>query len=76
MRIALANLTYPSGLEDSVSRATSAIADAGAAGARAVCFPECYVPGYRGLGHAPPHSTSESLERAWQVIAATAARER
>ena len=52
VRVALANLRYPHSPEDSVARVERAIAEAGAARAQLVCFPECYVPGYRGLGHA------------------------
>jgi len=67
MRIALANLPYPSSPADSVARAVAAIA--GARGAQIVCFPECYVPGYRGLGHAPPPPDPGFLEEAWTTIA-------
>jgi predicted amidohydrolase len=70
-RIALANLRYPSSPDDAVARVERAIA-----GARAdvICFPECYVPGYRGLGHAPPPPDPVFLERAWTAIAAAAAK--
>ncbi len=68
MRIALANLPYPTDPHDSVARATAAIADAGRVGARILCFPECYVPGYRGLGHAPPGPDATFLDRAWRAI--------
>ena len=71
-RVALANLRYPANPEDSVSRVQDAIARAAAERARLVCFPECYVPGYRGLGHAPPPSDAAFLERAWTAIAAAA----
>ena len=47
VRIALANIPFPSGPEDSVSRVEAAVAKAGAAGALVVCFPEGYIPGYR-----------------------------
>jgi predicted amidohydrolase len=73
-RIALANLAYASSPEDSVERVRSALADAAAGGARLVCFPECYVPGYRGLGHAPPAPDAAFLERAWATIAEAAKR--
>lgn len=46
LRIALANLEIPDSPEDSVERAERAVATAAAAGARVVCFPEAYVPGY------------------------------
>jgi predicted amidohydrolase len=67
MRIALANLPYPSSPEDSVARVVAAIGQA--RGAQIVCFPECYVPGYRGLGHAPPPPDPVFLEKAWTTIA-------
>lgn len=67
LRIALANLRYPESPDDSVARVVAALAHAG--GARIMCFPECYVPGYRGLGHAPRSVDEEWLERAWARIA-------
>jgi predicted amidohydrolase len=67
VRIALANLRYPESPDDSVARVVAALAHAD--GARIMCFPECYVPGYRGLGHAPPSVDEEWLERAWARIA-------
>jgi len=74
VRIALANLGYPHTPDDSVDRAVRAIAHAGAERAALICFPECYVPGYRGLGHAPPPPDAAFLDRAWTTIAAEAAR--
>jgi predicted amidohydrolase len=74
VRIALANLRYPRSPQDSVARVERAIDQAGAARAQIVCFPECYVPGYRGLGHAPPPPDTGFLEGAWSAIAAAAAR--
>lgn len=73
-RIALANLPYPASPDDSVAQAAAAIARAASEGARLICFPECYVPGYRGLGHAPPPPDARFLEHAWTVLA-NAARE-
>jgi len=54
-------------------RATSAIAEAGCEGARVVCFPECFVPGYRwpDVPAAPPDAAF--LSAAW-AEAADAAR--
>src|SRR5687767_12756797 len=46
-RIALANIRFPGSPDDSVERATLAIEQAGREEARIVCFPECFVPGYR-----------------------------
>jgi predicted amidohydrolase len=76
VRVALANLRYPATPEESVVLAERAIAEAGAAGALVVCFPECYVPGYRGLGKEPPPPDAAFLERAWGRIAAAGARAR
>lgn len=74
VRIALANLPYPHDPDDSVARAERAIAEATAARAEVICFPEAYVPGYRGLGHEPPPPDTAFLDRAWKTIAAAAAR--
>ncbi|HEU0030034.1 MAG TPA: carbon-nitrogen hydrolase family protein [Kofleriaceae bacterium] len=73
VRIALANLPYPPTPDDAIARATAAIAGAGTAGAQLVCFPECYVPGYRGLGHVPPAPDAAYLERAWSACSDAAA---
>ena len=75
-RVALANLPYPESPEQSVARVVRAIADAGRHGAAIVCFPEGYVPGYRGLGYAPPPPDPMFLERAWAVVADAAAQAR
>ncbi len=72
LRIALANLTYPAAPDEAVARVQAAIAAAAGDGARLVCFPECYVPGYRGLGYAPPPPNAAFLERAWSAIARAA----
>lgn len=73
VRIALANLRTPSSPEESVQLAVAAISDAAAAGARIVCFPECFVPGYRWPGTTRPAPDAVFLELAWRVIANAAA---
>jgi predicted amidohydrolase len=74
MRIALATVPFPDTPDHSVQLALGAIDRAQAAGAAIVCFPECFVPGYRGLGRqvAPPDAAF--LDRAWAAIAAGAGR--
>jgi predicted amidohydrolase len=72
IRIALANLPFPATPEESIERAIAAIACAGRERAQIICFPECYVPGYRGLGHAPPPPDRDFLERAWAACAEAA----
>lgn len=74
VRIALANLPYPSSPDDAVARAVAAVEEAARARADLVCFPEAYVPGYRGLGHRPPPPDRAFLERAWSTVAAAAGR--
>jgi predicted amidohydrolase len=69
VRIALANLRIPSTAEDSVRLATSAVADAGRRGALVVCFPECFVPGYRWPGTMMALPDPTFLERAWADVA-------
>lgn len=73
IRIALANLRFPDSPDESVALATGAIAQAGAEGAAVVCFPECYVPGYRMLSRQVPPPDAAFLERAWSTTARAAA---
>ncbi len=75
-RIALANLRFPATAEQSVAAAEQAIAQAAAEGAGIVCFPECFVPGYRAKDKGVPPPDQAFLERAWSSIAAAAARAR
>jgi predicted amidohydrolase len=73
-RIALANVRFPSTPQQSVILVEEAIAQAGREGAGIICFPECYVPGYRrkGKGMRPPDPVF--LDRAWATIAAASAK--
>lgn len=73
-RIALANLRGPATPEESVALAVEAIGQASTAGAGIVCFPECYVPGYRGMGKRVPPPDAAFLERSWSTIASAAAK--
>jgi predicted amidohydrolase len=72
LRVALANIEYPSSPDDSIDRVVGAIGQAKAAGAALVCFPECYVPGYRAAGHRVPPPDAAFLDRAWRTIASAA----
>lgn len=72
VRIALANIAYPDSPDDSIVRAVGAVRDAAAAGAAIVCFPECYVPGYRAAEWPVPVSAPAFLERAWSTVARAA----
>ena len=70
-RIALANIRFPATPEESVTLAEDAIAQAAIERACIICFPECFVPGYR-VGKSVPPPDPVFLERAWSVIAAAA----
>jgi predicted amidohydrolase len=76
IRLALANLSFPRSPDDSVAQVEEAIALAGRERADLVCFPEAYVPGYRGMGKRIPPPDAAFLERAWQATSAAAARAR
>jgi predicted amidohydrolase len=73
-RIALANVRFPATPAESVLLAEQAITRAGVERAEIVCFPECFVPGYRCLGKKIPPPDPVFLERAWATIAAAAAK--
>jgi len=73
-RIALANIRFPGSPEESVTLAERAIAQAGIEGAGIICFPECYVPGYRAMGKAVPPPDARFLECAWATVASAAAK--
>jgi predicted amidohydrolase len=71
-RIALANLAFPTSPDHAVAGAKAAIAEAAAAGAHLVCFPECFAPGYRALGAPVPPPDADWLEEAHAQVAAAA----
>lgn len=72
-RLALANLPFEVTPDDSVANAQRAIGEASRAGAELVCFPECFVPGYRTPATLMPPPDAVFLERAWSSIAEAAA---
>lgn len=72
-RIALANIRFPATPEESVALAEQAIVQAAHDGAGIVCFPECFIPGYR-LGKNVPPPNPVFLEHAWSAVQAAAAK--
>jgi predicted amidohydrolase len=74
VRIALANLRFPPTPDDAVVQATRAIEQAAERGALVVCFPECFVPGYRATGRRVSPPDRAYLQRAWADVARTANR--
>ena len=75
-RLALANIRLPDSLDHSIALATDAIANASARGAEIICFPECFVPGYRAVGRQVAPPSAKLLEDAWLAIAKEAAKGR
>src|SRR5229473_504935 len=73
-RIALANIRYPASPDESVMLAEQAIAQASIERAGLICFPECFIPGYRGLGKSVPPPDAQFLDRAWSAVRAAAAK--
>ncbi len=72
IRIALANLRFPPSAAESVTLTERAIAEAAAAKADVICFPECFVPGYRAPGRQVAAPDPAFLEHAWSTIARAA----
>jgi predicted amidohydrolase len=73
-RIALANIEFPATPEESIELAGQAIAQAASQGAALICFPECYVPGYRAKTRRVPPPDPVFLERARSDVATAAAK--
>jgi predicted amidohydrolase len=42
------------------------------AGAGLICFPECFIPGYRSVGRSVPPPNASFLENAWSTVAEAA----
>jgi len=72
-RIALANIRFPGTPEEAVVLAERAVADAARQGAGIVCFPECFIPGLRGVGKTVAPPDAGFLEEAWTRVAGAAA---
>ena len=72
LRIALANIRPGSTPDEALRLARQAIVDAGRKQVDVICFPECYVPGYRTAGRALPPPNADFLEGAWSDVSAAA----
>lgn len=73
-RIALANLRFPATPGESVTLAEQAVVQASVERTTVLCFPECFIPGYRAPGKSVPPPDPAFLESAWSAIAAAAAK--
>jgi predicted amidohydrolase len=69
VRVALANIRRGTTPEESLTLTTHTVADAGRQGALVVCFPECFIPGYRWPDGAMAPPDPAFLERAWSAAA-------
>ena len=76
VRIALANVPFPATPDQAIAIAEEAIAAAARQGAAIICFPECFVPGYRAPHTEVPPPDAAFLERAWSAVADAARRAR
>jgi predicted amidohydrolase len=74
-RIALANLRFPATPDEAIASMRAAIAQASAQDVRLICFPECFVPGYRTPGKFLPPPNARYLQRAWSAAAEAASRD-
>lgn len=54
--------------------AEQAITQASIERAGIICFPECFIPGYRGMEKSVPSPDPAFLDRAWSAIAVAAAK--
>ena len=72
-RIALANIRVAATPDESVALAEAAIAQASHERADVICFPECFIPGYRTTGTRVAPADPRFLQRAWSAVAAAAA---
>lgn len=69
VRVALANLPFPTSPAAAVTDACFAITEAGHRGALVVCFPENFIPGYRTASRPMAAPTAAYLEDAWRRVA-------
>lgn len=68
LRIGLASPRAAGTREEGLATVARFLAEGAARGAAVVCFPETYVPGYRGLGFEPPPPDQAAQERALSEV--------
>lgn len=68
LRIGLASPRVAATRQEGLATVGRFLAEAAAEGAAIVCFPETYLPGYRGLDFAPPPVDQHAQERALQSV--------
>ncbi len=68
LRIALASPRVATTREDGLATVERFVAEAASQGAAIACFPETYLPGYRGLDFSPPPPDQPAQERALRCM--------
>ncbi len=76
LRIGLASPRVATTREEGLATAGRFLAEAAARGAAIVCFPETYLPGYRGLDFPTPPPDQRAQERALRGVSDLARRHR
>ena len=72
MKIAVASPPIPKSIDDGLHQLELLVKQAAAEGARVVCFPESYLPGYPGMGYDAADRSSEKLQAALATVCASA----
>jgi predicted amidohydrolase len=68
LRIGLASPRSAATREEGLATVGRFLAEAASRGTAIVCFPETYLPGYRGLGFTPPPPDQAAQERALRAV--------
>src|SRR6185437_8306384 len=68
LRIGLASVHPATSREDGLATIERFLVEAARREAAIVCFPETYLPGYRGLGFTPPPPDQPAQERTLQAV--------
>src|SRR5437588_12323866 len=75
-RVGLASRRVATTREEGLATAGRFLAEAAAQGAAIVCFPETYLPGYRGRDFPTPPADQHAQERALRGVSEVARRHR
>lgn len=74
MKIALASPPFPKSIEDGLQWAGKLAVEAAAQGAKIICFPETYLPGYPAIEYTVDKHSEKQLQKALNNVRDIAAR--